>query len=411
MMQLLVISPQAELVSALQESLTSAKNGGRAVLLRQYPSPAELARVVQAKKPNVVIVGLSEPERALELIEELKSGYPDILVAAANTQNSSELILAAVRAGAAEYLGPPFDVGYLEQALERAGEEEAKAKDKKGRLIGFLPAHGGSGASTIALHVAAAMAKAAGSRTLLLDFDSHCGTLDFRLQLKPEHTLADALQRAGSLDDLWERLTTRWKGIEVLPAPPRDAPQQVDQYGRTSAVLVSARRVYDWVITDLPPAIFASCISVLTEAEAVYIVCTPELLSLHLGSRKARELRNLGLAPEAVRLVVNRVSSKHALEAKEIQSLLDIPVAFGLRNDYEAVTLASMRGKLVPEDCELGKQYVEFAGSIMGVTAPARQPKSSQGWRKLFGQNGSPGNSSKSPQTLGVGSLTGVVQT
>ncbi len=387
MMQILVISPQSDLIASLQKALSRVKTLGRAVILRQYPSPGQLVKLLHAKRPRVIVVGLSEPNQALELIEGLRAGYPEIPVAASHVVNSPNLILAAVRAGASEYLGPPFDMQHLEQIALAAAEADTKTRPQ-GRLIAFLPVQGGCGASTIALHVAAALSRESGKRTLLLDFDSHSGTVDFRLRLKPQFTLADALQRTGCLDNLWGQLACHWKGLDVLPAAPLEPLTRAEHYGRTSAVLVSARRVYEWVVSDLPPAIYTSCLDLLAKAEAVYVVCTPELVSLHLARRKARELRSIGLADgTALRLVVNRVGSRHSLNPREMEQTVDIPLAWAFPNDYAAVSSAAMKARLVPEGSLLGQQYAGFVRHLTGIPAPG-PPSRSPGWKKLLSQIG-----------------------
>src|SRR5712692_5558516 len=382
--QVLIVSSDPKLRGSLQESFAQINIPGKALFLWRYPAAAELAELIRAKGISSVIISLADVEQALDLIAELRSGYPEIWLVAAHTLNSADLILAAIRAGASEYIGAPFDLVHLEQALRRVSQADSNSAPQ-GRLVAFLPAHGGCGASTTALNVAAAVYRESSLRTLLLDFDSHTGTTDLRLRLKPNYTVADALQRNGPLDELWDQLACRWNGIEILPPPPEPL-LEVQHYSRISAVLVSARRVYGWVITDLPPAIYSSCIDVLRQAQTVYIVCTPEMVPLHLARRKAQALRNLGFSAEAIRLVVNRVNAKAGLDPKEIEQIVNVPVACALRNDYAAVNAASLKGKLVPAESPLGVQYLGLAQQILGVPASERRAERRLSWRRFLPQ-------------------------
>ncbi len=382
--EVLIVSPDTGLREAFQDGLAQVRIPGKALLLRDYPSAAQLAELMQPKRIRSVIISLADLEQALELIAELRSGYPGIWLMAAHTFNSAELILASIRAGASEYIGPPFDLEHLERSLRRVSETDSHGAPQ-GRLVAFLPAHGGCGASTTALNVAAAVFRESRLRTLLIDFDSHTGTTDLRLRLKPAFTVADALQRSGPLDDLWDRLTCRWNGIEILPPPPEPL-LEVQNYSRVSAVLVSARRVYGCVIADLPPAIYSSCIDVLRQAQTVYIVCTPELAPLHLARRKVQALRNLGLSTEAIRVVVNRVNSTIGADPKEIEQIVNATVVCPLRNDYATVNAASFKGNLVPPESVLGSQYAGLARQIVGGSASAPRAKRRWSWRRLFQQ-------------------------
>ena len=384
-MRLLVISPDCNLFSALENLLPRLSGLSAVSLLDTYPSPEQLAEELRTKRPAVVLVGLSDAEPALRAIELIHAQHPEVLTISANTVNSPELILTSLRAGAFEYFGPPFEAEQLVRVFKRADGGRINVQPK-GRLIVFLPAHGGSGASTAALHVADAISRLGGGKVLLMDFDSHSGALEFRTQLKTEFNLADALRRDGGLDQhVWRRLAARWRGIEVL-APPSESFLPPEIYQRMSFVLESARDVYSWVIADLPPAIYTSCLDVLGQAESVYLVCTPEPVSLHLAHRRSRELRRLGLAKGSLKLIVNRITPEHRLKPEEVQELVEIPVAWSLRNDYRGLAQATMSGLPVAQTSQLGQQFTGLARQIIGVGDP--EPDRSTGWSKMVSSVG-----------------------
>lgn len=384
-MRLLVISPDGNLISALEDLMPRLDGLSAVSLLDSYPSPEQLAESLRTKRPAVVLVGLSEAEPALRTIELLHAQHPEVLTISANTVNSPELILTSLRAGALEYFGPPFEAEQLVRVFKRADGGRINVQPK-GRLIAFLPAHGGSGASTAALHVADAISRLGGGKVLLMDFDSHSGALEFRTQLKTEFNLADALRRDGGLDQhVWRRLAARWRDIEVL-APPSESFLPPEIYQRMSFVLESARDAYSWVIADLPPAIYTSCLDVLGQAESIYLVCTPEPVSLHLAHRRSRELRRLGLAKNSLKLIMNRITPEHCLKPEEVQELVEIPVAWGLRNDYRGLAQATMSGLPVAQTSQLGQQFTGLARQIMGVADA--EPDRSKGWSKVVSSVG-----------------------
>ncbi len=379
---LLIISPQEKLLANFQNSMSRLKTFGRAAILRQYPSLAQLRSLMASRPFDAVVVGLADPAPALELISELRANYPVLPIIAANSENSSDLILGAIRAGASEYLGPPFEVEHLEKALSHEVKPEA-LDVPKGRLIGFLPARAGCGATTVAMHVAHAMSQEeeAARRVLLVDFDFHSGTVDFCLRLRPEFTMADALRRTDELDELWSQVACRWKKMDVL-VPPEDFALKGECLDKAPAVFRSAKRTYPWVIADFPAAVFKSCQDVLTQAEAIFLVCTPDVVSMHLARRKVQDLRALGVPPEALRLVINRVGSKRSFSTAEAGKSIGIPIAYTFRNDYKAVNEALMNGRLVDEAGDLGQQFRDFARELLGLPAPAG--RSVLNWRNLF---------------------------
>ena len=143
--RLLIISPDTGLTSALQQKLAAASWPDVAVE-HSYPTPGQMGRLVHERRPSIVLIGLSDPDYALRLIEDMHATYPGILVAATHSVNVPDLILSAIRSGAAEYLGPPFEVQYLERVF--ADKVDVGPPKPKGRMISLVPAAGGCGAST-----------------------------------------------------------------------------------------------------------------------------------------------------------------------------------------------------------------------------------------------------------------------
>jgi pilus assembly protein CpaE len=310
------------------------------------------------------------------------------LAVAASVSSSADTILAAMRAGASEFLVPPFEVAHLKNTLEKQKKAITVATAGpvvNGRLMCFLPAQGGNGASTLATHLAAAITGIIHKQVLLIDYDFHCGTVAFRLRLKPDFSFADAVERIADIDELWERLTSKSGGVDVLSAPPTGMIIPGEAFRRVAAIFTSARRTYPYVLVDFPSALHASCRDVLGLANSVYLISTPEVVSLHLARRRVNELINLGLSSNDIHLILNRVGSKKTLNVDDVAEVVGIPVFSSLPNDYGAVSDASLKGGLIPNDTRLGRQITDLAVRIVGADAPAekkvQQDKGGKKWK------------------------------
>jgi pilus assembly protein CpaE len=393
-----IVASDPELAGLLSTSLRASKVRGEWLLYRRYPTAAQLRTLVSTSEVPVVavIIGLTETARATRLIEDFATTHPGVLLVAADTTADADKILAAMRAGASEFLAPPFDLKHLvsrfQQQNKGAGGGTAR---RAGQLLCFMPAQGGNGASTVALHVADAIRRELERQSkqngrpphkpLLVDFDFHAGTIAFRLRLKPEYTLADAAAKTEVIDELWEKLASNWKGMDVLPAPPSGVdldPQAIEQL---SSLFTSATQVYPYVLVDLPTALYSSCRDLLTSSDAVYLVSTPEVMSLHLAKRRVGELLDLGLPAESIRLVLNRVGGKKSLKAGDVEEIVGVPVSAVIENDYNAFTDAYMKGTLVRPESPLGRQLGALARQIMGLPPETTEkPAARIRWRSLL---------------------------
>ena len=378
---ILIIWPDDQLAAALHDSLLRSGLRARPKVVRHYPNRAELEELTRPLGGTIhaVVVGLGGDPRAFDVIKQLKQFHPSVAAIAADAVESTESLRGAMRAGASEYLTPPFAPEDLKILFASRGESATSAKP--GRLVCFLPCKATDGASTVATHVAQSISSEMGARALLVDCDIHCGTTAFRLGVSPEYTLADAIRRVDSLDELWDQLTVRWKGLDVLVAPEQGSAISTADLTTLPAVLQSAARCYEHVIADMPAAISETSSRVLGNCSTIYLVCTPVLTSLHLARRKVAELLALGLPLARVQLILNRVGSRNSISPAEVERAVGVPVAWSAANDYVAVTDATIRGGLVSRDSELGDQLFRLACNLAGHEEESRTER---GWKRIL---------------------------
>ena len=379
--QAIIVSPDEVLVGTLSRGLASADVCAQATAIGHYPEVGEMRGLIDASPEpvTVVLVDLAGQSRALDLIRHLRESHPALVTLAVDRAPSRASFNGATEAGAWGYLAPPFDVGPLAEHFQLRRKEyktpPVPAEDvtrtpvpavghDQGALISFMPVQGGNGASTIALHVAQAVARDPAAKVLLLDFDFHSGTLAFRIRLKPQYTIADLLKEKYLSDVDWGRFKSVSQGFHVLVAPPSSVAMTVEMLARVPAVLESARGSYGYIIADLPDPLFSSSRAILKMSDRVYLVCTPEITSLHLARRKAQQIRDAGVANDRLGLLVNRVGAWGSFQPSEVQRVVGVPVVTTLANDYAALHEATLAGGLVAEGSSLSKQFQEFAEHI-----------------------------------------------
>ena len=200
----------------------------------------------------------------------------------------------------------------------------------------------------------------------------------FRLRLQPDFTFVDALSRAGDIDDMWEKLAYRWKHFDVLAAPQQDEVISGEALRDAIPVFSSALRAYAHVLVDLPPGTYSSCRDVLDLADAVYVVSTPEMVSLHLARRRVNELVSRGISESKLRLVISRADSARAVNAVDIAGVVGIPIYWSIPNNY-----AALNGALVADGSRLGRAYAALAFNIAGVKSRTETQPARRGWKSF----------------------------
>ncbi len=89
----------------------------------------------------------------------------------------------------------------------------------------------------------------------------------------------------------------------------------------------------------------------------------------------------LGIASEDVRLILNRVGSKKALETSDVGKVVGVPVDWTISNEYSLVNDTYLKGELVPGNSALGRELHRLGCHIMGIKEAS--PTGGKKWKFL----------------------------
>jgi pilus assembly protein CpaE len=363
--RILIVSTSTETAEQLRQAIRIAGLDGEAEVWSEFPSASEMRRRLKESPDSyaAAIFDMSRENEALRLVAALREVSPRTVGIVVNGARRLGSVVRAKQSGAWGYLTAPYDLRAL---AERLGAPRTIAGDRTGSgcLVAFIPAQGGAGASTVALNTAIALSERLQGHTLLADYDFHCGAIAFNLKLEPQHTLADAL-RCDYGNSEWTNTTTRWEQLDVLVGPREPSDVGMKDLERASALFEAAARRYHCTVVDLPAPLLRSSAEVLDLADQTYVVCTPEITSLHLAKRLIERIRKLGGPGEKVRLLVNRVGSWGALETEQIRRVVGSDVEWALDNDYAAVRQAAWSGGPISTSSALRAQIDQLADQVI----------------------------------------------
>jgi len=382
----LLISPDRDLASQLAAALAQTHTFQILADLKSYPTQQTLEIRARQLKPQMLLLDLAtDLAAATELVRFSTTLTPPVHVVGLHTRNDSTAILQSLRAGAIEFLYAPFDAATQREAatrLRRLVAPETPVEAEAGHVIGFASSKPGSGASTIATQTAFSLQRMTGKRILLADFDLTGGTIGFYLKLSHPYSLVDALQHTEHMDlALWNSLTVNYGGVDILPAPAAPYADAIDP-ARLRVLIDHARRLYDWVILDLPAVFNRTSLMAASECERAFLVSTAELPSLHLTRKALTLLEQIGFPKERFQVLVNRVDRRSDIGTGDMEKLFGCPVHAQLPNDYFSLHRVVTLGQPLGNDGDLGKSIESVATRLCGAMngasksgAPARSMK------------------------------------
>jgi pilus assembly protein CpaE len=368
MLRTVIIGPDAKQAQQLANALSALANElsvGR--VLPDYPDDGELVRTLRTHAPDVIFLSFERSDLAIKIVERVAQEVEGVQFVAYHRDCDAATLREIMRAGVRELVAEPFELNALVESLRNVKtlvEQRPPLYTAKGRIYSFLPAKAGSGATTMALNLSGALARVPNTRVLLSDMDLSSGILRFLLKIRNEHAIMEVLEHLHELDEnLWQQLVTTVAKLDVLHSGPMNPNVRVDP-SQVHDVAQFWLRNYDVVCVDLSGNLERYSLEILRDSQQVFLVCTPEVPSLHLTREKLAFLKSLDL-DSRVAVVLNRVSKQSLLTPQQVQDVLGVPVMHNFINDYQAVNSATRAGEFVDPKSKLGMQFTDLAASLL----------------------------------------------
>ncbi|HEY0785146.1 MAG TPA: AAA family ATPase [Acidobacteriaceae bacterium] len=336
-----------------------------------------------------------DPELALQTTERLQQIFlKKISIIAVGSMLDASLLLRAMRAGCTEYLSKPVNVDELGRALRRFRERLMLAPEMQsgvGRVIALFGAKGGVGTTILAVHLATFLVRQHGKRVLLIDHKHQLGHVALYLGLTDTRYHFDEMLR--NVDRLDVELLNGFvihheSGLDVIASPETATEHHEGKRDELERVMDFLRREYDYVLIDSSVGYQDSKLSLIDQADEIYLVSTPDVASLRDLARLVESMSLSDLAMSKLRLVLNRAAAEDSLNAAQIQKAVHFPVAISITNNYLELMRAINEGKPVASSLKstFNQQLQRWSDQIVGSGASLTGDKTAKKKRLAFWQ-------------------------
>jgi pilus assembly protein CpaE len=302
-------------------------------------------------------VDLGDPAE-LAILDNLIQAFPShrpIVVTSANP--SMDGMRHLMRVGIADLVPQPIKrsdlIGAFTAAMERRPGGGVPQQAKPGKLICFLNACGGMGATTVAVQSACALAEPKDSaKVVLLDLDVQFGNVAVYLDLASKSSVVDLQAAIGRLDGSMLRgaVARHRCGLDVLAAPQKIPDIDVVTPEGAARLLHIARREYRNVLVDMPHVWNRWTRAVLGAADMIVLVFQASVPSIRQARRQIDFLVEEGLESVPLALVMNRAetglfhSAQGAVTLKDAAKALGRDIPYAIPNEYKAILEAVNHG-------------------------------------------------------------------
>jgi pilus assembly protein CpaE len=308
-------------------------------------------------RADLLILELGEDiEKGFQLVQSLLSlGTVGEVFLTSRTSDPAVLV-QSMRAGVKEFFIQPIKEEELRQALlrlkERGNNADGKHRVRRGKVVDIVGAKGGVGTTTIAVNLAASVARTQSLPSVaIVDMNLLFGEVPVFLDLQPAHHWGEVADNLDRLDStfLMNILSSHSSGVYVLPSPTQLNGSNGARPETVHQLLGVMRGMFDFIVIDGGNQLDDTCLESFEVSDTVLFVSVLTLPCLANMNRLLKTFCGLGHAPEKAMVVVNRYLKNPDVSVREAEKSIHKKISRTIPNDYRMTMSAINRGKTLVE--------------------------------------------------------------
>ena len=312
------------------------------------PSPENLDRAASFPVDAVVIRSDEMTAAECTFIEKLFMSRGRLAFILISSEANAEILSKAMQCGITKVLTPDIGREQICKSIEEetarvfSRQDSAEVRNYDSRVISIFSTKGGSGKTTVAVNLAAAL-RLSGKKVALVDLDLQFGDVGVFMNLPRCDTISD-LVGEGNMNPSTVKsyLCKHSCGVDILCAPVSPEFAEIIKPEHIERIVTVLRAEYDYVLLDLAPALDDDTLTALEHSDTIYFVTTPEIPTLKNTRICIGILKTLNYAGK-IRLVLNREGDAY-VSKKDVRNSLEMDPAFCIPNDSKHASAAVNRG-------------------------------------------------------------------
>ena len=343
-------------------------NLGRLVV--EAGPPDAFLEQVGTVNPGMVFLHFSR-EQALassRLAEQLTKLYPGLALVAVGNAGEPDIMLAALRAGAKDFVdmtAPPAGAIEIVRRLMVARGQAEPAR--RGKVVAVLGARVGVGATTLATNLAAAVHKRSHGEVLLMDLGLPSRDGSLYMNISPGFHFVEGVRNLRRFDQVFVHtaLARHGNGVAVLPLPATLAEMRDISFMEALGLLNRLRAFFDLQVVDLGGFSNVDFMAHLVKAaDMVVMVVDQSVGAIVSAAELLQELKKRDVQREDLHLLVSRFEARLGVDAQQIAQRLEAPSVGTLPDRREPLVLALNRGVVLADDSP-ADPYVRAVGQLV----------------------------------------------
>ena len=324
--------------------------------------------IKQSENP-IVILDISEDFAGLdEIAGKLKLVTSKIIITSVNY--STNTIIKALRLGAKEFLPKPVLREDLVRVLSMLASISPENEVSQSKIITVYSNKGCIGKTTIAVNLAAELAKVTKDKVALVDLNLQLGDISTFLNLNPPFDVNYVIRR---LIDKEENILI--KGFEkykdlslyVLSDPSYIEQSESITTQQITTLFSALKKVFPYIVIDMSSSIDSISLKILDSSDWIMFTTIVNIPAIRNAQRCLNLFRSRKYPSNKVKIVINRYMENDEIKIEDIENTLGESVYWKIPNNYFTIMEAINKGVSISEvnaESNIGNSFRDFAAKV-----------------------------------------------
>ena len=324
--------------------------------------------IKKALNPIVVIDISDSPPELPDIVNEIKLITSRIVIT--SIDYSTNTIIKALRLGAKEFLPKPVLKEDFLRVLTMLASILPEDEVNSSKIITVYSNKGGIGKTTIAINLAAELARVTKDKVALVDLNLQLGDVSTFLNLNPPFDVNYVIQRLLDKDDvIFIKGFEKYKDTSLYIL---SDPSYIEQSGsitqqQITELFKKLRRVFSYVIVDMSSSIDPISLKILDESDWVLFTTIVNIPAIRNAQRCLNLFRSRNYPARKVKIVINRYMENDEIKIEDIENTLGEHVYWKIPNNYFTIMEAINKGLSIADinpESNISNSFRDFASKV-----------------------------------------------
>ena len=317
----------------------------------------------------IVIMDISEEFAELnEIADNIKLCTSKIIIT--SLDYSTNTIIKALRLGAKEFLPKPILKDDLIRVLTMLNSVSAENDSSQSKIISVYSNKGGIGKTTIAVNLAAELARVTKDKVALIDLNLQLGDISTFLNLNPPFDVNYVMRKlVDKSEDILIKGFEKYKdtSLYILADPSYIEQSESITPAMVTTLFAALKNIFSYIVIDMSSSIDPISLKILDSSDWILFTTIVNIPAIRNAQRCLNLFRSRKYPKDKVKIIINRYMDNDEINLEDIENTLGETIYWKIPNNYFTIMEAINKGETITEinaKSNIGNNFRDFATRV-----------------------------------------------